>query len=65
MNLQDIREELKALPHITKVWVKGSEYWIHPVAGGVLMDLTETQTQTETTLQEAPAKKFKNKKNGN
>lgn len=63
MNLQDIREELKSLPHITKVWVKGSEYWIHPVAGGVLMDLTETQT--ETTLQEAPAKKFKNKKNGN
>ena len=64
MTKQEIREAVKILPHIKKVWVKDGEYWIHHVKNAEVIDLDDTVTpeqETETILQEQPVKKSKKK----
>jgi len=62
MDIQKIREGVKNLPHIKTVWIKGSEYFIHKVAGAKEVSLTviEAEKITETNLQdEKPVSKRK------
>lgn len=49
-------------PHVTKVWVKGGEFFLHPVPGAELIhEAGMGQPKVETKVE----KKLKSKDNGN
>lgn len=56
MKIEDIKREIAHLPHVTKVWVKDNQVFIHKVNGAIEHDLTQ--------VEEKPVKPSKKLKDG-
>lgn len=53
MNIEKIKAEIAHLPHVTKVWVKDNQVYIHKIKGAVEHDLTQEEKPVK------PSKKIK------
>lgn len=70
MTTNEIKTAVAHLPHVTKVWIKGQEVFIHPVKGATKVDLSEQKLEQEVAAEaeevsaEQPVKPSKKKKDG-
>ena len=65
MTTNEIKTAVAHLPHVTKVWIKGREVYIHKVKGSVEHDLTqEVEAELTEATEDAPVKPSKKKKDG-
>lgn len=62
MTTNEIKTAVAHLPHVTKVWIKGQEVFIHKVKGATEHDLTQEEKDEESI--ENPVKPSKKKKDG-